>query len=379
MCGGRRSWIRQFKHYVTTLASKSKATAKGGLLSFMSAATELHPPASMTLPIYCEHSELDPNKRTRKVVRREVWDLLRGKFPDGPALSALTSPCTKCAAEGQKKKENVAEDRNRRNQELKSVEPLFRRRATGYPVTSTDHDSVGKGPLDVGTYVLLPRKWMTAWRSYLETDLGVPPEEDGLYQSLYCRHNLCVLPSHVLAFVGPMVGRCLPEDAPKKSASVELVHLTDSDGDGDGCVAPVGGSQLAAAAPPADVVDVDAGTDEMITAPSVPDSNVSSNILLNAPQAAEGAMEMEVRRPSLRVACGGCAGWVSLVGWVLDVAFPQVLHEVEYDILKAAHRGIVANPIRLTVAAREYGQMERRCLPDLCIQCMKLQFRGEVR
>jgi hypothetical protein len=114
-----------------------------------------------------------------------------------------------------------SQERRRRDSDLAVLDRLYRRPTTCFPVCSSiDWPEKVLGALIPGKYRVLPKLWLDAWRSYLKGDRDAdrPVLDVGCGDSYRCKHQLTVIPTSVLAFVGPM-------EAVEVSAPVE--HSAD--------------------------------------------------------------------------------------------------------------------------------------------------------
>ena len=96
---------------------------------------------------------------------------------------------------------------------MKAVHRLYNNRTqNGHPGCPSDWPAAVNGPLGAGVYRLIPRDWVQAWRRYIKGDVEMErPKFDGIPADLYrCRHGLSLVPTHVLAFVGPVIGAVTP-------------------------------------------------------------------------------------------------------------------------------------------------------------------------
>ena len=177
--------------------------------------------------ILCSHQNLQrcgakAARSRRRLMDKQAWKIVKKLYPASTQLESIRGECLQCLMEAETAKKNEQDRLEHEKLERKKplADPLVRRfytRSRGVPteclVTDSTHDVSVAGPtsmrsessaacpLQMGTYVILPRAWCHQWRRYMKTGEGgmpMPPDSSAL---LCDAHKRALLPPHLEAFL----------------------------------------------------------------------------------------------------------------------------------------------------------------------------------
>ncbi|KAG5180313.1 hypothetical protein JKP88DRAFT_324355 [Tribonema minus] len=218
-----KQWANNFRRFVESQARLRKASTGGGsssgkqLRRLRSDSGTMPPCPDVNADLTCSHGALSPAGATRgrrRTLDGRSWRAIKVFYPAARDLRVRDGECARCGAEraaaAEAAQAAAAQEKERRSGDLAAVPALSQLccRRGGVP---TSHLVCGDmrlairlahnldalpPPLAPGLYHLVPRCWLSSWRTYVR-DPGAPQPRPLDASLLLCdAHGLLLVPPH---------------------------------------------------------------------------------------------------------------------------------------------------------------------------------------